>query len=75
MKILSRLTQGEICESLARIYHLAVRGMRMETREECLDAQRVIEEVAEIAYHVGGMHMMEIDVPARAKELQEEEDD
>lgn len=68
MKILRNADQVYIAKRLAAIYYIAVHWRDDEWPEF---VEKIVSSVADIAFRVGGEHMMTIDVPAYVMQLQD----
>lgn len=66
MKIITRKKQVEIAKLLAAIYYTAVHWRNEEWEDF---AKCIVGNCADIAFTVGGEHMMTIEVPALVEEL------
>lgn len=68
MRLLRRADQVYIAKRLAAIYYIAVHWRDDEWPEF---VEKIVSSVADIAFRVGGEHMMTIDVPALVMQLQD----
>lgn len=70
MKILTKKKQVEIGKRLAAIYYISTHGFGKGVESNLDATAKIIEHVADIAFSVGGPHMMEIDVPSGVMQLE-----
>ena len=66
MRIITRKKQNEIAKRLAAIYHTAV---HWEDKEWSTAVKCVVGNVAEIGFAVGGLDMMNFQIPALVEHL------
>ena len=69
MKILRHADQVYIAKRLAAIYYIAVHWQDEEWAEF---VEKIVSNVADIAFRVGGERMMNIDVPALVWQLNQQ---
>lgn len=64
MRIITDKTKNEIGKRLSEIYHIALYGYGKDTASDTASTAKIIENLHEIAYKVGGERFSEIEVPA-----------
>ena len=70
MKLLREADKVYIVKRLAAIYYIAVHWREDEWAEF---VEKIVSNVADIAFRVGGERMMTIDMPAAVMHLEEQE--
>ena len=69
MRIITDKTKNEIGKRLAAIYHIALYGYGKDTASDLCSTSKIIENLYEIAYKVGGERFSSIEVPAYVLKL------
>ena len=70
MRIITDKTKNEIGKRLSAIYHIALYGYGKDTASDTASTAKIIENLHEIAYKVGGERFSNVEMPAYVLELQ-----
>lgn len=70
MRIITDKTKNEIGKRLSTIYYIALYGYGKDTASDIDSTSKIIENLHEIAYKVGGERFSNIEMPAYVLELQ-----
>lgn len=70
MRIITDKTKNEIGKRLSAIYYIALHGYGKDTASDTASTAKIIENLYEIAYKVGGERFSNYEVPAYVLKLQ-----
>lgn len=71
MRIITDKTKNEIGKRLAAIYYIALHGYGKDTASDLDSMGKIVENIHEIAYKVGGERFSNIEIPAYVLKLQD----
>lgn len=71
MRIITDKTKNEIGKRLSAIYYIALHGYGKDTASDFESTAKIIENLYEIAYKVGGERFSNIEVPAYVLKLRD----
>ena len=72
MRIITDKTKNEIGKHLAAIYHIALYGYGKDKASDLYSTSKIVENLHEIAYKVGGERFSNIEMPAYVLKLRRE---
>lgn len=70
MRIITEKTKNEIGKRLSAIYHIALYGYGKDKASDIASTAKIIENLYEIAYRVGGERFSNVEMPAYVLKLQ-----
>jgi hypothetical protein len=70
MRIITDKTKNEIGKHLSAIYHIALYGYGNDKASDLYSTSKIVENLHEIAYKVGGERFSNIEMPAYVLKLQ-----
>ncbi len=72
MRIITDKTKNEIGKRLSEIYHIALYGYGKDKASDLYSTSKIVENLHEIAYKVGGERFSNIEMPAYVLKLRRE---